>query len=362
MGSELLTALLGGAATGGGILASPEDSYLSVIGKSIAQAGPALINPEGSMGKNIGASFGTALLAGLLGGAAKRSTDTENREMLSVMDDYLAGDEQVKADLGARYPGLPKLGALMAVTKLQNEAATAQKAQELNLARESDILKDTDPRRLTFEQQKGATENKTLLARQSLLSPGEVSQAREIEKAKIGAQGPLGSKKPEEYVDQLRGELSKTPEYQKFSTASQGFQVLLKAKADPSKVSDLDFVYGTIQAIEPGMAVKEGEQAAVQNSQSIPDGLKAQMLAAMNGTAVLKPETREAIIRLAARRYNEYQASYESLRGGLSARATRLTGIANPDISFLPKLGTAEDLLSIQAKAVAEAQKRGIMP
>ena len=75
---------------------------------------------------------------------------------------------------------------------------------------------------------------------------------------------------------------------------------LKKALKDPGAVADQELVrYGIL--IEPGMAVREGEQAALANSASIPDEWRAEMAKALNGESGLSPKTREGIKRLAMR-------------------------------------------------------------
>lgn len=133
----------------------------------------------------------------------------------------------------------------------------------------------------------------------------------------------------EEKLTALRKELQGAQAFQDYQVAEKGYRVMLKAAKDPSAASDLDFVYGAIQMIEPGMAVREGEQAAVANSTSIPDAFKGYMQKALTGQGALTTEVREGILRLAARRFDEHARTFGSARTFYEQEAQRL-GAPNP--------------------------------
>jgi len=86
--------------------------------------------------------------------------------------------------------------------------------------------------------------------------------------------------------------------------------------------NDLELVRGAIQAIEPGMAVREGEQAAVASSQSIPDEWKGALNKALNGGTGLSEDVRQGILRIAARRYSEYRDAFNQKHGAYAGLAS----------------------------------------
>lgn len=114
--------------------------------------------------------------------------------------------------------------------------------------------------------------------------------------------------------NKLRDEFKADPINKAYEISAIGFKSLANAFKDPSSTSDLELIRGAIQAIEPGMAVREGEQAAVQNSGSIPETLKAAALKAWRGESSLSPEQRAGIMRIAARRYSEYANAFDTNR------------------------------------------------
>jgi hypothetical protein len=110
----------------------------------------------------------------------------------------------------------------------------------------------------------------------------------------------------------LRKELEALPHVRAFTVSDIGFKSLVKAIKDPSATSDLELVRGAIQSIEPGLAVREGEAAAVEQSQNIPDAYKGALNKALTGGTALSQDVREGILRIAARRYDEYASKYNS--------------------------------------------------
>lgn len=133
--------------------------------------------------------------------------------------------------------------------------------------------------------------------------------------------------KPQKNEDRLIGlrkEFQGLPEVQDFVTADTGIKSLRKAILDPSATSDLELIRGAIQAIEPGMAVREGEQAAVQKSGSFFGGLHAAAMGALTGQTRLTPEQREGIMRIAQRRYNEHAGKFNTAREFYASQAQRM--------------------------------------
>jgi hypothetical protein len=59
------------------------------------------------------------------------------------------------------------------------------------------------------------------------------------------------------------------------------------------------------------MAVREGEQSAVMNSQSIPDAWRGQLTKALEGGTGLDANVREGIKSLAVRAYEAQRAQYD---------------------------------------------------
>lgn len=149
----------------------------------------------------------------------------------------------------------------------------------------------------------------------------------------------------EKALENARDTFEKTPTFQNFSISDKGYRSLLKAIDDPAATSDLELVRGAIQAIEPGMAVREGEATAAENSGSIPQAWKGAISKALKGESGLAPEIREGILRIAQRRYDE-QARAFNLSRDLKINEAKRRGFPNPEaISYYGKAQTAADLM-----------------
>lgn len=117
--------------------------------------------------------------------------------------------------------------------------------------------------------------------------------------------------KQEEEMDKLRKEFSGLPEVKNFAAVEKAGKIITQAVADDSSVADQELVRYSIQLIEPGMAVREGEQRAVASSQSIPEAWKGELTKALSGKSALGPEVREGIKRLAERAYQGNKEQYD---------------------------------------------------
>lgn len=144
----------------------------------------------------------------------------------------------------------------------------------------------------------------------------------------------------------IRKEFSGLPEVQDFVASDIGINSLRNALADKSGTSDLELVRGAIQAIEPGMAVREGEQAAVANSASIPDEYKGYFNKALNGETGLSEKVRQGIFRIAERRYNEYAAKAAAAKNFYGQRAQQY-GLDPSSITYLSVNGDGSNSVAV---------------
>jgi hypothetical protein len=139
-------------------------------------------------------------------------------------------------------------------------------------------------------------------------------EAKAKKAGELAAEGPAGSKKQTD-LDSLRKEFTGSPEYKEFSAVKSSADALKEALKDKSAVSDQELVRRSIQMIEPGMAVREGEQKAVALSQSIPDAWRGELNKALKSGTALSDEVRDGIKRLAGRAYTAQRSRYEDTRG-----------------------------------------------
>jgi len=144
--------------------------------------------------------------------------------------------------------------------------------------------------------------------------------------------------------EKIRKEFNALPEVKNFSITSKGAAIVAKAVKDPSAVADQELVRYAILMIEPGMAVREGEQRAVAASQSIPDEWRGYLSKALSGKGALQQQVREGILRLAARSYEAHKGQYEQALGFYKNRAAEI-GLNPTNLSYLGDAPSVDSLM-----------------
>lgn len=278
-------------------------------------------------------AFGKSFLSGLLGNYAN---ERANRQLSSVVQAL----PQLNSDpYGMTTPEGVDSGAF-------------------NLLRGSAILKKAQKDTVLGDEKKTAVGDllKSVLGegvKAGTISPQAALKA--IETGDMSAlEGMDTSKNPnspqykmqkdlDEKTIALRKEFNALDPVKNFAKASQAATALAGALKDNSKVSDQELVRYSILMIEPGMAVREGEQGAVKMSQSIPEAFRGQMLGALSGKTELGPDVREGIKNLASRAYNSHKGLYDQANELYTKEAT-LQGVDPSRISYI---GQAPEAASI---------------
>ena len=127
--NPLLAALLG-------VNTSPQETVFGQGSNLVAQLVPSLYNPYASQGRNMASIAGAGLLAGLMGYAAKREAEAENRALMPQLANLLkAGTAEDIATLAADKDFSSKLAPvakqLMLSQYTAQQEATAKKAAQL---------------------------------------------------------------------------------------------------------------------------------------------------------------------------------------------------------------------------------------
>jgi len=321
--SELVAQIL---ADQQGIGFSPRENIYGQIGGTLAGALPQLVSPYASTKSNIATVLGGSLLAGLLGYQARQEAEAQNQVLMPALTEIVgAGTQQEVADIYGQLPSdmQSRLGSI-AVNRLGT-------IQERELARQ-----------LAEQERKQAIELAGL--KEGIIAPG----LRDV--LGTGATFPAGSSKLFQMEDTLRTELNNLPETKDYGEVKISAETVAAAVKDPSAVADQELVRRAILLIEPGMAVKEGEQAAVAASQSIPERYKGELNRVMTGQGSLGPQLREGIMRIAERSYKAYSAAYNKTKDFYDQRAIE-RGIDPARISRFGKAPTFEEIIKRQAKA-----------
>jgi hypothetical protein len=328
-----------------GLNFTPAENPYGIAATQVGQLGPKLINPYGSTGQAVGIGLGTILLQSLLGYQARSQAAQETLQL-----NTLANQMQELSDAQARTDFITGVEDPMYQSRLST-LATALGAQER--ARKADLAKLRGVADLDVEKQRAidagvplselpaldklrterrkqlfglpVSESSTIEAptagstfqtgsADALLTSPEMQQVlTKADKEALAARAKLTVAQREE-TDKLRKEFSGLPEVKNYSLIDTAARVVTKAVKDPSAVATQELVRRAVQLIEPGMAVREGEQAAIMNSQSIPDQFKGQLQKALTGEGGLQEDVRAGILRIAQRAYESQAERYKSTK------------------------------------------------
>lgn len=369
--SPLLAALQGAQYT-------PDESPLGIGAMALGQAAPMLYNPYASTGKNAAYTIGAGLLSGILGGLAKRETNTKNAELFSAMTSLRSAAPEQRATIVGENPRLADYGLLLQ----EQENMAAQEAALERQKREQDLYYKIEEAKqmMPIEQQKAVgSKLSEILAENGQLPIGEGGSLVDIGSLGLKSKGEIdaynvGLKKAEELRAEadslgynpkladtetaLRKEFNALPEVQNFLQVEKSAKVIDQAIKDPTAVSDLELTRQAILLIEPGMAVREGEQAAVLGSQSVPEEWKGVMTKALTGQAALGPEVREGLKRLAIRNYAGNKDQYDRAFDFYSNRAAE-KGLDPANLSRIGQSTDASNIFSTNNKVETKTLRDG---
>lgn len=294
-----------------GVLLKPQDTGWGVGLTTLQAVAPQLVSPYASNKQNLTYGVGGALLAGLIGGMARRSADEQNRKLLAATQQlYGAKPDEISGIVDANPRLSPLASALVGARYEQAQELAqkqAEKAMDLNYK-----IQEEDALLPYFEQKEGIKTNFDL-AKSKAMIPLEINKAAAIEDAKRKGEADFMGYNPkrEEAQDAIRKEFNALSEVKNMSILEKSAKAIQGALSDDAKTSDLELTRYAILAIEPGMAVREGEQYAVVNSQALPDRWKGELQGALSGKTVLSADTREGLRRLAQRAYDSHKQQYD---------------------------------------------------
>lgn len=275
---------------------------------TLGQNAGSFINPYGSWGSNLAIGLGTSLLTALLGYQAKQSALEQNLALQPGITAALKATSMEDLDRIMAQPEYQRLGTIgteLKTSLLARQAAAAEKANEFKQALQiAGIKEGYIPRGMEGLFTTPTTGLRPSEQRQVDLEIAKKTALNELEKP-IVAQNTF---------DQLRKEFNALQEVKDYSTVSKAAETVAKAVKDPSAVAAAELAKRAIQLIEPGLAVQVGEQRAIEQSQSIPEELKAQLKKALVGQGGFSDQLRQDILNLARRSYDAQTAKYEQAR------------------------------------------------
>lgn len=318
------------------------DTYSGIGANAVSRSLPMLVDPYGSASGNALNVFGGSILAALLGSMAKSDAADENAKIVAQQSTFMNANPEQRLAMAKENPAVfAKLQSALGVNDINQQAQDKAFTRQLELQKPFEVAKENR-----------ALENRVkelnqLKLAESQLYGNDPLQNPESPQYKV-------NKEKEDRLITIRKEFNTLPAVQNFAKASQAANALAGALKDDSKVSDQELVRYSILMIEPGMAVREGEQGAVRGSQSIPDAWRGQLESALSGKTSLGDDVREGIKNLASRAYTSHKNIYDQANQLYSKEAT-LQGL---DPSRLSYMGSAPDASSVfGGSSSADAQR-----
>lgn len=136
--NPLLAALLG-------VNVKPEQTMYGIGGQAIAGLTPQLYSPYASPSRNLASIAGAGLLAGLMGYAAKREAEAENRALAPQLSSILSAKTPEELSTLAGAEGFPSrlmpLAQQMMLQRLTQQQTAAEKAAEREAALQEVAIK-----------------------------------------------------------------------------------------------------------------------------------------------------------------------------------------------------------------------------
>ena len=361
---------------------SPMDNPYGQAAGTIASATPGLINPYGSTGQAIGIALGGTLISSLLGYQARQEAAQQSLESARLGTSLLGAitpqdrlgiiERTPDASMQSKLLGLNSqlLGQERLVEALrQQKLAEApieidiKRAQELgvSLPELAQIDKERSARRagLSAQTTSSATTAMPGGATDLLAAPETYEYLTKPEREALKFRQDTEVKKTEQ-VDALRKEFSGLPEVKNYSLIDNAAKIVTKAVKDPSSVATQELVRRAVQLIEPGMAVREGEQAAIIASQSIPDRLKGELTRAFAGEGGLSEPTREGILRIAERAYTAQADRYKVTKDYYEGMAKE-RNLPSNKISYLGEAPSWEKITSSEPSSSKQSTLSSIL-
>jgi hypothetical protein len=198
--------------------------------------------------------------------------------------------------------------------KLAEQALAVKRAEEAGIPLSQIETLDTNRSKLGAALFGSPVEPVNVTDAATLLTdPTMLQTMSKPQKEALAAQAKLTGERQTQ-IDDLRKQFTALPEVKNFSLIDNAARIVAKAVQDPSAVATQELVRRAVQLIEPGMAVREGEQAAIAASQSIPDQFKGQLQTAITGQGGLQADVREGILRIAQRAYEAQAERYKTTK------------------------------------------------
>lgn len=109
--------------------------------------------------------------------------------------------------------------------------------------------------------------------------------------------------------EKLRDDYNKT--IAPYVAAREGYQKVVQAAKGATRADDIALVFGYMKTLDPNSTVREGEQAQVANSGTIPQTITNMYNKLITGSGALLPAQRAQFAQSAGQQFEVYQRTYD---------------------------------------------------
>lgn len=350
----------------------PRENAWQTAGQGMSQDTMSYLTNDRQFGDDDPTSRLVASLISGLGGAAlqgfgayqeRERRNTLNQDLMSLGGAYYGGDD-INALAGSLQSNEARdLVPLLNIEQASNKRALLAEAQKDEAKRKLDLEYKLKGEGMVM----GPDGSNISLMPNYANAEAEKTKAKVMaeEQAKAEVKKNLGldsGLEPKDLIsaeDNYRKEFTGAQAFKDFSISSKGLNSMMAAIKRTGQagggIAARELAVAGVQAIEPGLAVREGESAALEKSQSIPENLKGQLRKAINGEAALSADAQFEILQLAGRRHAEHAKQYNTLKGFYETRLGQLGSKTPnvlevlpsdyPDIRVDPTTGTAFQII-----------------
>lgn len=274
---------------------------------------------DGDMWESAALAFGSGLFGGLMNNASRDYRDSRRGKFQDSFFGALSGNGERPEGISDRLYNR----AVQAADRYRYDQALINDQAERQITRDVDKAGRIEEAKVQGQLRGYGAEG----GEASILSPiskekraiaqeerearrFDIDQAKE-ERAIIDDAYTKESKDAKDFFDRTK----------KYRLQSEGFESLIEAFKDKHAVSDYELVRRGAQSIEPGLAVRRDDQEGIENSTSTWGAFGAKVRKQLRSESGLSDDTREAILRMAARSISKASPAYDSVRNQFLARA-----------------------------------------
>lgn len=300
-GLDILAALQGtqGGAGSVGSLQNlqyrPVETGYGIAAQGVASALPSLVNPYGSNFGNFASVLGGALVSGLLGYQARKAADERNLAQSRALTELLGANvtaERQQALLQESPRLAPVMSQLALQQKLQERSIAQEQAKAMREYQMKSALQKTEDLKIPFAEALAMEKAPAPAAQQ----PEEVSF--------------LGTK-AETTIDAKRRNFQSKPIFNAVAVSEETIKRLAPAVFNEQAMTSRDFIVGAVQIIEPGLAVREGDEAAVKAAAGAVNLAQNKIRNVFDGKGELSLKDRAQIMDIVERAYNSRLETFD---------------------------------------------------